>query len=109
MVRRVIPLVTALIASVVVVSGSAPAANAAGSCLLHVPSRVAIGRPYIAITLTMSGDCVNGGYGSWDLYHPTQGFQDITIQRDTNRYLGFLQLPYDWFTQLAGRYRMGRG
>jgi hypothetical protein len=27
----------------------------------------------------MSGDCVNGGYGSWDLYHPTQGFQDITI------------------------------
>jgi hypothetical protein len=79
MVRRAIPLVTALIASLVVASASAPAANAAGSCTLHAPSRVAIGHPHIAITLTMSGDCLNGGYGSWDLYHPSQGFQDIVI------------------------------
>jgi hypothetical protein len=103
MVRTAIPLVTALIASVVVVSacnahdadhgavrqfggqldrrptGSTPVANAAGSCILHAPSRVAIGRPYIAIPLTMSGDCVNGGYGSWYLYHPTQGSQEVAI------------------------------
>jgi hypothetical protein len=96
-------MVTALIASAVVVTtynahgaddqavrqlggqldplptGSSPAAKVAGSCILHVPSRVAIGRPYTAITLTMSGDCINGGYGSWYVYHPTKGSQEIAI------------------------------
>jgi hypothetical protein len=76
MVRRAIPLVTALIASVIVVSASAPTVNAVGGCVLHAPSRVAIGRPYVAITLKMSGDCV---YGSWYLYHSTQGFQGVAI------------------------------
>jgi hypothetical protein len=40
--------------------------------------------PYIAITLAMSGDCINGGYCSWDLYRPTQGFRDIVIFNTTS-------------------------
>ena len=116
MVRTAIPLVTALLASVAVVSAcapesvvsvsapsasapsaSAPAAKTAledaksqspapqtpGRCALSVPSRVAIGRPSTAITVTMSGDCVKGGYGSWDLYHPREGFQDVVIFNQT--------------------------
>jgi hypothetical protein len=54
MVRRAIPLVSGLIA------------------------------PCIAITLPMSGDCINGGYCSWGLYHPTQGFRDIVIFNTTS-------------------------
>jgi hypothetical protein len=31
----------------------------------------------------MSGDCVKGGYGSWNLYHPREGFQDVVIFNQT--------------------------
>jgi len=53
--------------------------DVAGTCALHAPSRVAIGRPHIGLQVTMSGPCHSSGYASWDLYHPSQGLQKIAI------------------------------
>jgi hypothetical protein len=78
-IRRIISSMAALASAAVLLPFWMPAAQAAGSCTLHAPTRVAIGRPYIGLTMTMSGDCANGGWGAWDLYHPTQGLQDIAF------------------------------
>jgi hypothetical protein len=65
--------------------GAAPAAQAAGTCSLQVPSRVVISTPYRQITTRLGSDCVASGtvYASWDAIHPTQGWQTIAIFDET--------------------------
>lgn len=68
------------------VTATAPSAKTAstvgiGSCTLVAPSKLAITTPYRAVTLRLGADCAANGvdYASWDLYHPTQGWDGITI------------------------------
>ena len=79
MLRRSSAFLLALLGLSVLLAVPAPA-QAAGTCVLSAPGRVAIGRPYIGLKLTMSGPC---SYAAWDLYHPTRGWQDITIFDNT--------------------------
>jgi hypothetical protein len=47
---------------------------AVGTCTLSAPSRVAIGRPYLALYPKISGDCTQAGsLSGWRLTHPTKG------------------------------------
>jgi hypothetical protein len=82
MLRRFSILLLSLLGLCVLLSAPAEA-QVAGTCVLHAPSRVAIGRPYIGLRLTMSGPCYPGGYASWWLYHPSQGAQDVAIFDNT--------------------------
>ena len=52
-------------------------AAAAGVCNLSIPSRVAIGRPYITLPAKLTGDCTQAGSAAaWNITHPTQGAWD---------------------------------
>ena len=54
-----------------------PGAAAAGTCYLSVPSRIAIGRPYIGLPAKLSGNCTApGSISGWNLYHPSKGAVD---------------------------------
>ena len=77
MFRRVSILLLALLGVFVLLPAPAAQAQAAGTCVLYAPSRIAIGRPYLGVRLGMSGPCASpDGYASWFLYHPTQGLQE---------------------------------
>jgi hypothetical protein len=56
---------------------AAPAAQAAGTCSLQVPSRVTISQPYPEITVRAGSDCLYSRtmYAVWDAYDP-RGEQD---------------------------------
>ena len=86
MLRRFSILLLALLGLCVLLPDPAEA-QVAGTCVLHAPSRVAIGRPYIGLRLTMSGPCYPDGYASWWLYHPSQGSQDGALfDKTTSEY-----------------------
>jgi hypothetical protein len=51
-----------------------PGATAVGTCNLSVPSRVAIGKPYLALQAKVTGTCTAPNSDSaWQLVHPTMG------------------------------------
>jgi hypothetical protein len=82
MLRRALSLLLVPLATAGVLTAApaeAATTRATGTCVLHAPTRVAIGRPYVGLQLTMSGPCLPSGYASWDLYHPSQGFEEIAI------------------------------
>ncbi|MEP7370152.1 MAG: hypothetical protein ABI662_10870 [Dermatophilaceae bacterium] len=80
MLRRIVASLAAALMIAAGIGVSSPVASAAGACTLSVPNRIVIGHPYMAVTLRASGPCAtSGGYGSWVLYHPTQGGQAIAI------------------------------
>jgi hypothetical protein len=66
---------------------SAPAANAAGSCSLYIPSRLAIGHPYRAVTANQGPNCVTAAVvdAAWAAYHPTQGVVNVVIYENRDR------------------------
>ena len=84
-------IITALAASsaalVVLTTSSAqaapasPSASNAGTCSLNAPARVAIGAPYMRVSLRLAYDCDAAGtvYASWDRYHVRTGWDGITI------------------------------
>jgi hypothetical protein len=57
------------------VVAAAPAASAAGTCSMYVPSRFSIGQPYRAITVPQGPNCAAAGVvdAAWIAYHPTEG------------------------------------
>jgi hypothetical protein len=62
-------------------------AAAAGTCNLSIPSRVAIGRPYLALQGKVTGNCTTpNSLAAWNLYHPSYGaidgllFDNQTVQ-----------------------------
>ncbi|TDO47807.1 hypothetical protein EV643_108121 [Kribbella sp. VKM Ac-2527] len=58
--------------------GPAASAQAAGTCNVSVPTRVAISRPILVLPGKISGDCVRAGNSSvWDLNHPSKGYQNF--------------------------------
>jgi hypothetical protein len=81
----------AFVAGALVVAGGISSAGTAqarttASCVLTAPYRVVIGQPYKQINLYASGVCsLNGGWSSWDLYHPSQGLQEIAYFGGSNR------------------------
>jgi hypothetical protein len=53
---------------------AATGAAVAGTCNLSVPSRVALGRPYIGLQARVSGTCTAAGsISGWTLRHPSLG------------------------------------
>ena len=51
--------------------------TAAGTCNLSVPSRVAIGKPYLALQGKVTGNCTTpNSLAAWNLYHPSYGAID---------------------------------
>ncbi len=54
--------------------GPAASAQAAGTCNVSVPTRVAISKPLLILPGKISGDCVRAGNSSiWILNHPSKG------------------------------------
>jgi hypothetical protein len=98
MLRRALAALASAAALTATVAAVAPSAQADGTCDLHVTSRVAISRPYVGIPISMSGDCTDGGWANWDLYHPTQGFQDMAYFDGTTTEIWDV---YDWGTQIG--------
>ncbi|TWD84355.1 hypothetical protein FB561_5542 [Kribbella amoyensis] len=84
MLRRVAILLLAAAGCLTVAPLPAAQAQTTGTCVLHAPTRVAIGRPYIGLRLTMSGPCTAGGWAAWDLYHPSRGLQDTAFFDNTS-------------------------
>lgn len=75
-------LVAAGVTAVITIGlGPAAPAQAAGTCSLIVPSKIRIAQPYQAVTARLSSNCsqANTEAAAWDLYHPTEGFNDILI------------------------------
>jgi hypothetical protein len=54
---------------------AAPAASAAGTCSMYVPSRFSIGQPYRDITVPQGPNCAAARVveAFWFAYHPTKG------------------------------------
>lgn len=91
--RRVVSALVVALFVVVGVVGAAPA-RASAACTLVAPARVTVWHYYTGVPLRASGACTWGtGWGAWDLYHPTQGWQDTTLfdgsTRDTWDYYTF--------------------
>lgn len=106
--RRAVFASLAIFASTTLIA--APA-QAAGDCNVSTPSKVSITSPYKEYKITFSGECTyDNGYGSWDVIHPTQGYQDILIYDAESsaypktQYMGF----YDWNTP-RGKYAVRPG
>jgi hypothetical protein len=54
-----------------------PGLAAAGTCSLSVPSRVAIGKPYVGLPAKITGNCTtSGSWSGWNLVHPSLGAVD---------------------------------
>lgn len=67
---------SAVLAGGALASTTAPA-SAAGSCTLTAPAKVSIWKPYLPLTMKASGACAtSGGWGGWELIHPTYGAVD---------------------------------
>lgn len=60
---------------------SATSAEAAGTCSISVPSKVAIESPYKKITASLGSGCASNGVvdASWDLVHRYYGIEDFFI------------------------------
>ena len=96
--NRLLRLGAVLAAAALATAGAtatASTANAAGMCSLKAPSKLAINTPYRAVTLSLGADCSasNTEYASWDLYHPTQGWDGISIFDRTTTDIWDV---YDW-------------
>lgn len=77
--RRIISAFAVALFVIAGLVGAAPAQASTG-CTLVAPARVAVWHYYTGVPLRASGACTWGdGWGAWDLYHPTQGWQDVTI------------------------------
>src|SRR4051812_1767103 len=81
---KVVAAVAALVVAVAtaILGNASPAAAATvGSCNLNAPSKVAINNRYQAVTLRLSSNCAQYGatWASWNLYHPTQGIEDVAF------------------------------
>jgi hypothetical protein len=60
-------------------------AVAAGTCNLAVPNRVAIGRPYVGLTVKVTGNCTEpNSLSGWNLYHPSMGAVDGLLFDNVN-------------------------
>ena len=100
---------SAVLVAVAVAAGVASASPASasttgyGSCSIVAPKTLSINSRYKAVTLKLGSDCVNSGvdYASWDLYHPTQGFNDMAIFDGTTSDLWDV---YDWDLVPGSRY-----
>lgn len=64
-----------------------PAANAAGTCSLYVPSKFSISQPYRAINVVEGPNCASAGVvdAAWLAYHPTQGVVNGAIFENSAR------------------------
>ncbi|MGH3459963.1 MAG: hypothetical protein ACRDP9_00685 [Kribbellaceae bacterium] len=86
MIRRLITVIaaTGLAAAGLIVT--APTAAAAGSCSAYIPSRVAVGQPYRAITIRAGSNCsiAQMDWAAWYAYHPTQGLQEVAFFEHPN-------------------------
>ena len=100
----------ALLATVSLATGVAMAASPAsasttgmGSCTLVAPKTLAITSPYRAVTLRLASDCAASGveYATWDLYHPTQGWDGMTIFDGNTTDIWDV---YDWDLKPGSRY-----
>ena len=89
-----------LLAAMAVVGPVAPA-QAAGTCSLLVPARVAVSSEYQAVILKLSSDCAArevGGWASWDAFHPRTGLADMAFFDGTTQEYWDV---YDWNTPLG--------
>lgn len=90
----------ALLAAVAVAGPAAPA-QAAGSCSLVVPARMAVSSPYRAVVLKLSAGCAArqfGGWAAWAAYHPTKGAQEFAFFDGTTQEYWDV---YDWNTPVG--------
>jgi hypothetical protein len=56
-----------------------------GTCNLSVPSRIAIGRPYIGLPAKVTGTCTEpNSLSAWNLYHPSKGAVDGLLFDNVN-------------------------
>jgi hypothetical protein len=103
-------IATAALAAGVATSASPASASTAGigSCTLVAPTKLAITTPYKAVTLRLGADCAANSvdYASWDLYHPTQGWNGITIFDGTSTDIWDV---YDWDLKPGSRYSWRAG
>jgi hypothetical protein len=69
------------------VVAAAPAASAAGTCSMYVPSRFSIGQSYRTITVPQGPNCAAVGVidASWFAYHPTKGEVNHVMFLDHSR------------------------
>jgi hypothetical protein len=60
-------------------------AAVAGTCNLSVPTRVAIGRPYVGLPAKVTGNCTQANsLSGWNLYHPSLGAVDGLLFDNVN-------------------------
>ncbi len=72
-------------------------ADAARSCNVTVPKKVAVTSPYKAITAKYSSGCKNyADYAYWDVMHRTHGFENILIYDSTDGRSSEVMDWYDW-------------
>ena len=104
--KRLGAVVAAAALAVGVATSASPASASTagyGSCSIVAPKTLAITTPYQAVSLKLGSDCINNGvdYASWDLYHPTQGWNGITIFDGTTTDIWDV---YDWDLTPGSRY-----
>ncbi|WP_328990013.1 hypothetical protein OG394_27610 [Kribbella sp. NBC_01245] len=68
-------LAAPLTASGASAASDASAVEAAPSCSVRIPARIAVGSPYQAVKVTLAPDCAAAGVidAYWTAYHPTAG------------------------------------
>jgi hypothetical protein len=81
MIRRLTTVIAATGLAAAGLTATAPTATAAGSCSAYIPSRVAVGQPYRAITIRAGSNCSTAqmDWAAWFAYHPTQGLQEVAF------------------------------
>lgn len=68
-------VLTVLSAGLLAAPLTASAADAAPSCSVRIPARIAVSSPYQAVKVTLAPDCAAAGVvdAYWTAYHPTAG------------------------------------
>ncbi|GAA4713652.1 hypothetical protein GCM10025782_07360 [Pedococcus ginsenosidimutans] len=104
--KRLGAVVAAAALSLGVATSASPASASTtgyGSCSIAAPKTLSITSRYKAVSLGLGSDCINSGvdYASWDLYHPTEGWNSIAIFDGTTSDIWDV---YDWDVTPGSRY-----